>query len=82
MTQDEITQLARDAGLHVNDDGEINHSFFGSVNEGYRKFAILVAAKEREECAAWLRIYSLNYSKDGTVGHTVAKCAEIILSRG
>ena len=36
---------------------------------------------EREACAARLRIYSLSYSKDGTVGHTIAKCAEIILAR-
>ncbi len=42
MTPDEITQIARDAGLSVNSDGEINHSFFGSVNEGYRKFAAIL----------------------------------------
>lgn len=51
MTQDEITQIAKDAGLYVNGDGEINHAHLGSVNEGYRKFATLVAAKEREACA-------------------------------
>jgi len=52
MCDDEITQIAKDVGLHVNDDGEINHAHLGSVNEGYRKFATLIAAKERDK---WIR---------------------------
>ena len=37
-----IKQLAEQAGLKVNPDGEIGPAFFGSVDAGYRKFAELI----------------------------------------
>ena len=37
-----IKELAKEAGLKVNADGEISPAFFGSVDAGYRKFAELI----------------------------------------
>ena len=45
-----IKQLAEQAGLKVNPDGEIGPAFFGSVDAGYRKFAELIV----KECADWI----------------------------
>lgn len=42
-----IQELAEQAGLKVNPDGEIGPAFFGSVDAGYRKFAELIV----RECA-------------------------------
>lgn len=42
-----IEELAKEAGLKVNPDGEIVPAFFGSVDAGYRKFAELII----RECA-------------------------------
>jgi hypothetical protein len=41
-----IKQLAEQAGLKVNADGEIGPAYFGSVDAGYRKFAELIV----QEC--------------------------------
>ena len=45
-----IIELAEQAGLKVNPDGEIGPAFFGSVDAGYRKFAELIV----KECADWI----------------------------
>lgn len=37
-----IQELAKEAGLRVNPDGEIGPAFFGSVDAGYRRFAELI----------------------------------------
>jgi hypothetical protein len=37
-----IQKIAEQAGLKVNADGEISPAFFGSVDQGYRKFAELI----------------------------------------
>jgi len=37
-----IQELAEQAGLKVNADGEIGPAFFGSVDAGYKKFAELI----------------------------------------
>ena len=37
-----IKQIAEQAGLKVNADGEISAAFFGSVDAGYKKFAELI----------------------------------------
>ena len=42
-----IRELAEQAGLKVNADGEIGPAFFGSVDTGYKKFAELIVF----ECA-------------------------------
>lgn len=42
-----IKEIAKDAGLKVNADGEINSAFYGSVNDGYLKFAELII----QECS-------------------------------
>jgi hypothetical protein len=47
-----IKQLAEQAGLKVNPDGEIGPAFFGSVDAGYRKFAELIVRECVEVCEA------------------------------
>ncbi len=37
-----IQELAKEAGLKVNADGEISQAWYGSVDAGYRKFAELI----------------------------------------
>ena len=37
-----IRELAEQAGLKVNADGEIGPAFFGSIDAGYKKFAELI----------------------------------------
>lgn len=61
MTPDEITQIARDAGLHVNGDGAINHAHFGSVNEGYRKFAEILLHRQLEKYISALEQLEKSY---------------------
>jgi len=46
MTQDEIIEMARFAGIRIDSFG-----FQGGFIEEFKAFAKLVAAKEREECA-------------------------------
>jgi hypothetical protein len=50
-----IQKIAEQAGLKVNADGEISPAFFGSVDEGYRKFAELIV----RECADIARAHTL-----------------------
>jgi hypothetical protein len=57
MTQDEIIEMAREAGLYQ----DINVSF----HQALKNFYDLVAAKEREACA--------KVAEDGLIGHTIAK---------
>ena len=45
-----IKQLAEQAGLKVNPDGEIGPAFFGSVDAGYRKFAELIVRECMSKC--------------------------------
>jgi hypothetical protein len=42
-----IEEIAKDAELNVDDDGEINSAFCGSANDRYCKFAELII----EECS-------------------------------
>ena len=43
-----INEFAKQAGLHVDPDGEIGPAYMGSVDAGYRKFAELIV----RECIA------------------------------
>jgi hypothetical protein len=60
-----INLIAEQAGLKVNADGEISPAFFGSVDEGYRKFAELIV----KECARYMyetyphSRYEINYMR-------------------
>lgn len=42
MKKDIIKELAKKAGLTVDDDGEIGPAFYGSVSDGYVKFAEII----------------------------------------
>jgi hypothetical protein len=63
MTQDEIIELAKEAGFieYELDDGTIN-----AFDKRYEAFAKLVAAKEREACA---KVAEPNF---GIIGSTIA----------
>jgi hypothetical protein len=66
MTRDEIIRMAREAGLHLpywDDDQDpktdppLGWNCAGPIGAPLERFAALVAAKEREECArvaAWI----------------------------
>ena len=47
-----IKELAKQAGLKVDADGEIRPDFFGSVDAGYKKFAELIVRECAELCLA------------------------------
>ena len=49
-----IRELAEQAGLKVNPDGEIGPAFFGSVDAGYRKFAESIV----RQCAYHADVFS------------------------
>jgi hypothetical protein len=51
MTSDDITRMTREAGFHILQNGFRNHKLFVMNPEHMAKFAALVAAAEREECA-------------------------------
>jgi len=64
-----IRELAKEAGLKVNPDGEIGPAFFGSVDAGYRKFAELIVRECASACESAtkegepLHLVSLGYSQ-------------------
>ncbi len=45
-----IRELAEQAGLKVNADGEIGPAFFGSIDAGYKKFAELIIRECLDQC--------------------------------
>jgi hypothetical protein len=59
----ELIDMAKQAGLKVTSDNEILPSYLGSVSDGYFKLAKLAVKAEREACAklceeyrdAWLK---------------------------
>ncbi len=63
-----IKELAEQAGLKVNADGEIGPAYFGSVDAGYKKFAELIV----KECCQYLgneaeRLFGLSESEEDPV---------------
>jgi len=50
MTEDEIIQMAKKSGCEIRN-GHIYNQYIGSLDQVLKKFAKLVAEKEREECA-------------------------------
>ncbi len=59
MTRDDIIRLAEESGL---EDGLYP---YGALWESIERFAALVAAAEREQCAL--------IAENGLIGHTIAK---------
>jgi len=55
MTQDEIIEMARQAGFYADEDGAINDGIetAADFSQELEAFAKLVAAKEREKVAKW-----------------------------
>ena len=71
MTQDEIIEMARQAGYSVDMFG------FGIWDSAeFHRFAKLIAEKEREACATLCDVQAL------TVAESAKVCAEAIRARG
>ena len=68
MTQDEIIEMARQAGFKMENSAAI---------QAAKAFAELVAAKEREECE---KVCQDLYAEDETV--SVGECVNAIRARG
>ena len=51
MTRDDVIRMARETGFWISDDGDLSG---GNNCFGLLDFAALVAAAEREACAAWV----------------------------
>jgi len=50
MNDDEIIEMAKQSGCHIRN-GHIYNQYVGSLDQVLKRFAKLVAEKEREECA-------------------------------
>jgi len=79
MTQDEIIRMAREAGFETIDGKLFLVGYDGEFSvELLERFAALVAAHEREECA------KLCHSLEEFYPHTISTqhCAAAIIDRG
>ncbi len=78
MTQDEIIEMARQAGCFE------KHQVFYFTSPELEAFAKLVAAKEREACAKVCDDINAVYNKPEDAAERVASqwCAERIRARG
>ena len=85
MTREAIVRMAREAGLHLpywdddqnpRTDPPKGWSMVAPIGEPIERFAALVAAREREECA------KVCEEQEELRGHTPFDCAEAIRARG
>ena len=74
MTQDEIIEMARFAGIRIDSFG-----FQGGFIEEFEAFAKLVAAKEREACA---KVCEEHLDGLSMIGGAFVTCASAIRVRG
>ena len=74
MTQEEIIEMARQAGFL---DYELDDGTTDALDKRYEAFAVLVASAEREACAKVCDGYS-----DGRHANMADLCAEAIRARG
>jgi len=86
MTQDEIIEMAKQAGWKdMKDyDSEMNESFFIGKFTDLKAFAKLVAQHEREACAIVCDDINAKYKWPDDVAERVASqwCADAIRARG
>ena len=82
-TREQITKWALDCDIIDNRD--LGECFIDPIVDDLQRFATLAYAAgqtaEREACAQLLEERSRLYTKDGTVGYTIANCASIIRAR-
>jgi len=69
MTKDDIIKLAREAGFLIDTHAQQYQpncilSTYGLIDENLERFANLVAAAEREECAKVCEEYATGESRD------------------
>jgi len=76
MTQDEIIRMAREAGIEFDLIDEDEGQIWYITSEGLERFAALVAAAERDECAC------LCDALERTKVYGAKECAEGIRARG
>ena len=82
MTQDEIIEMAKQAGISYNPGSQHDHDHFRAYGDSLKDFAKLVAAKEREACA---KVCDEEWNGDtDTYEYSIAvnDCAEAIRARG
>jgi hypothetical protein len=77
MTQDEIIEMARQAGFMGHEDSFYTNHRYGDCRIELEAFAKLVAAKEREECVRRAHIALL-----GTLESTAGRVIHAIQTRG
>ena len=81
MNRDDIIRMAREAGLYVDEDGEILEGDRWHTQTIFiERFANLVAAAEREACAALCDELVLEHP--GRADLTAKQCAFAIRERG
>ena len=90
MERDDIIRMAREAGMEVHEQKKqirIGSAVIAGNDSTFEvvRFAALVAAHEREECAKVLdkvivHLYIYNY--DGDASTELRKCAKAIRARG
>ena len=84
MTRDEIISMARKAGFPLNKYGALKGDEDGEIDadEMFERFAALVAAAEREECARVCQDVAESSMYDGQQQYAAAVCRDEILARG
>jgi hypothetical protein len=78
LTQDEIIEMARQAGFNVSGDLILDDMGYVTITNRLEAFAKLVAAKEREACAKECEHTALRMGSEWMAAH----CAEAIRARG
>ena len=85
MTQDEIIEMAKEAGFYINDELTITSPFIEDIciSPMLKQFAKLVAAKEREACAKVCEeLAELSRISDSDSMWEWGECASAIRARG
>ena len=79
MTRDDIIRMAREAGMeHREHADEVNSEYCDGVHlDDLERFAALIAAAEREECAKVCEGITSTYHENDP-----RKCADAIRARG
>jgi hypothetical protein len=78
MTQEEIIEMARQAGFNVSGELILDDMGYVTITNRLEAFAKLVAAKEREACAKECEHTALRMGSEWMAQH----CAEAIRARG
>ena len=84
MTQDEIIEMAKQAGLDIDsweplyEGGLTGFGVYECTHEELERFAKLVAQHEREACAKVCEGFVYNFEDPSAVEHAAVVCANAI----